>query len=101
LEQILELGERIVSQERQVNASSLKLPERVVSLFDPEARLVCRGKVYRATEFGYKVRLTESKERLVTEYAVMVGNPPDQELLVPGWQTHIQRTGRVPESVAT
>jgi IS5 family transposase len=101
LEQILELGERIVSQARQVNAGSLKLPERVVSLFDPEARPICRGKAHRTTEFGYKVRLTESKERLITEYAVMMGNPPDQELLVPGLAAHIQRTGRVPESVAT
>jgi len=30
------------------------------------------------------VRLTESAERLITEYGVMIGNPPDKELVVPG-----------------
>jgi len=68
------------------------------SIFDPEARPICRGKA--ETEFGYKVRLTESKERLITEYDVLVGNPPDNELLVPGIKTHVQRTGQVPEGAA-
>lgn len=101
LEKILNLGEQIVSQARQVNAGRLTLPERVVSLFDPEARPIKRGKAHKETEFGYKMCLTESAERLVTEYGVMRGNPPDQELLIPGIAGHIHRTGRVPESVAT
>jgi len=54
LEKILDLGEQIVSQARQVNAGELKLPERKVSLFDPEARPIRRGKAHRETEFGYK-----------------------------------------------
>lgn len=101
LEKVLDLGEQIVSQARQVNAGQLKLPERKVSLFDPEARPIRRGKAHRETEFGYKVRLTESAERLVTEYEVMMGNPPDQELLIPGIVEHIHRTGRAPEGAAT
>jgi len=100
LEKFLDLGEQIISQARQVNAGSLNLPERLVSIFDPEARPICRGKAHRETEFGYKVRLTESKERLITEYDVLVGNPPDNELLVPGIKAHVQRTGQVPEGAA-
>ncbi|ACA59226.1 ISNCY-like element ISCde2 family transposase [Candidatus Desulforudis audaxviator] len=101
LEKILDLGEQIVSQARQVNAGQLNLPERVVSLSDPEARPIRRGKAHKETEFGYKVRLTESTERLVTEYDVMMGNPPDHQLLIPGIAEHIHRTGRVPEGTAT
>ena len=101
LEKVLTLGEQIISQARQVNAGRLTLPERVVSLFDPEARPIKRGKVHRETEFGYKVRLTESAERLLSEYGVLRGNPPDQELLIPGIAEHIHRTSRVPEGVAT
>jgi len=101
LEKVLDLGERIVRQARQVNAGQLKLPERVVSLFDPEARPIKRGKAHQENEFGYKVRLTESVERLVTEYSVMIGNPPDKELLVPGIKEHVRRTGRAPEGAAT
>jgi len=101
LEKTLALGERIIKQARQVNAGQLTLPERVVSIFDPEARPIKRGKAHRETEFGYKVRLTESAERLITAYGVMTGNPPDQELLLPGVAEHIRRTGRVPEGAAT
>jgi len=62
---------------RQVNAGQLKLPERVVSIFDPEARPIRRGKAHRENEFGYKVRLTESAERLITEYTIIKGNPAE------------------------
>jgi len=44
----------------------------VVSLFDPEARPIKRGKAHCETEFGHKVCLTENVERLVTEYSVMI-----------------------------
>jgi len=100
LENYLNLGKQVLEQARQVNVGRLKLPERVVSLFDPEARPIRRGKVHRETEFGYKVCLTESAERLVTAYSVMKGNPPDKELLVPGVKDHIHHTGRAPQGVA-
>lgn len=101
LEKVLDIGELVLKQARQVCAGQLKLPERVVSIFDPEARPIRRGKAHRENEFGYKVRLTESAERLVTEYSVMKGNPADKELLIPGVKEHIRRTSRVPERIVT
>jgi IS5 family transposase len=89
LEKTLDLGEQIISQARRVNAGQLNLPERKVSLFDPDARPIRRGKAHRETEFGYKVRLTESAERLVTGYDVT------------GIEEHVNRTGQVPEGIAT
>ncbi|MEW6193178.1 MAG: hypothetical protein AB1507_07475 [Bacillota bacterium] len=68
------MGKQALRQARQVNAGQLKLPERMVSIFDLEARPIRRGKAHRETEFGCKVRLTESTERLVTKYSVMKGN---------------------------
>lgn len=65
------------------------------------AHLVCKAQEERLLKNRNKVRLTESAERLVTEYDVMIGNPPDKELLVPGVREHIQRTGRVPQATAT
>lgn len=101
LENFLNLGKQVLRQARQVNAGQLNLPERVVSLFDPEARPIRRGKAHRETEFGYKVCLTETAERLVTAYSVEKGNPPDEGLLVPGVRAHINHTGRPPDSLAT
>ena len=92
---------QVIEQARQVNAGNLHLPHRLVSVFDPEARPIRRGKAQQPTEFGYKVCLTESEEQLITGYAVYVGNPSDKDLLVPNVQEHIRRTGRVPKRTAT
>lgn len=101
LEKVLNLGEQVIKHARRVNAGQRKLPQRLVSIFDPEARFIKRGKAHRETEVGHKVRLTENAERLITEYSVMMGNPPDKELLVPGNIEHVRRTGWVPQGVAT
>lgn len=101
LENALSLGERVVRQARQVNEGQGSLPERLVSIFDPQARPIRRGKPGRKTEFGYKLRVTETAERLVTEYRVMIGNPPDTELLMPGVTEHAHHTGQMPQGVAT
>lgn len=92
---------QVIEQARQVNAGNLRLPDRLVSVFDPDARPIRRGKAYKPTEFGYKVCLTESEERLITGYAVYVGNPADKDLLVPNVKEHVRRTGRVPKGAAT
>ena len=92
---------RIVEQALEVSAGSLHIPDRPVSVFDPDARPIRCGKIDRPTEFGYKVRLTETEERLVTEYEVFSGNPPDNALLMDGAKEHCQRTGSVPQGAVT
>ncbi len=49
---MVELNAHLVR--KQVNAGQLILPNRLVSIFDPEARPIKRGKAHRETEFGYK-----------------------------------------------
>jgi IS5 family transposase len=92
---------RVIEQARQVNEGHLRIPDRLVSIFDPDARPIRRGKLDRPTEFGYKVRLTESAEHMITEYRVVQGNPPDSALLVDGVIEHCRRVGRVPTRAAT
>ena len=92
---------RIIEQARQVNDGTLQLPDRVVSVFDADARPIKRGKVDRPTEFGYKVRLTESEEQLITEYEVCQGNPADSDLLIAGVTEHCRRVGGAPVQIAT
>lgn len=91
---------RVIEQARRVNAGHLSLADRLVSIFDPDARPIRRGKLKQLTEFGYKVRLTESEERLITECKVIQGNPPDSGLPVDGVTEHCRRTGRVPKRAA-
>jgi IS5 family transposase len=92
---------RVIEQARQVNEGHLRIPDRLVSIFDPDARPIRRGKLDRPTEFDYKVRLTESAERMITEYRVVQGNPPDSDPLVDGVIEHCRRVGRAPARAAT
>jgi transposase, IS5 family len=58
LEEAVELSERIIRQVGMRFAGE-KIAERLVSLFDRDARPVRRGKLSRPTEFGYVVQFTE------------------------------------------
>lgn len=73
----------------------------MVSVFDPEARPICRGKLSAKTEFGYKALITETEERLIAHYQVHGGNPADSDLLQPAFAAHVQVIGRTPAVVAT
>ncbi len=58
LERVSGLAERIVEQVRQRFAGE-KIPDRLVSLFDTDARPIRRGKLAQPTQFGYVVQLAE------------------------------------------
>lgn len=58
IEESIALAERIVEQVRRRFAGE-KIPDRVVSLADPEARAIRRGKLGKPNEFGYVVQLAE------------------------------------------
>lgn len=58
LQQAVELSERIACQIRRRFAGE-QIPDRLVSLFDRDARPVRRGKLAKPTEFGYVVQLSE------------------------------------------
>ena len=58
LEQAIGLAERVVEQTRMRFAGQ-KITDRLVSLFDPDARPVRRGKLAKPNEFGDVVQRTE------------------------------------------
>jgi transposase, IS5 family len=58
LEETVELAERVVRQVRMRFAGE-QIVERLVSLCDPDARPVRRGKLSQPTEFGYVVQFVE------------------------------------------
>lgn len=58
LEETIELAERVVEQIRKRFARE-KIPDRLVSLADPDARPIRRGKPAKPNEFGYVVQFAE------------------------------------------
>lgn len=51
------------------------IPDHIVSLTDPEARPIAKGKLHKKVEFGYKVLLEETKDRVMVGYSEHKGNP--------------------------
>src|SRR5579863_4945578 len=97
----LQLTTRIMAQARLRIRGETKIPDRIVSLFDPEARPIRRGKLSVKTEFGYKALLTETEDRVITHYEVHAGNPEDGGLLPAALAGHVQTVSRTPDVVAT
>jgi methylmalonyl-CoA mutase, N-terminal domain len=100
VERQIERTQRVMEQTKQVLSGNVHIPNRLVSLFDPDARPIRKGKLKAPTEFGYKVSVTDDERGFVTDYALTEGNPSDQSLLVPAIERHIQRVSKAPKGVA-
>jgi IS5 family transposase len=100
LKRWLELLKQIQKQTRTVLGGNVHIPNRLISLFDPGARPIQKGKLFPKTEFGRKVLIQEAEKGIVTDYQVHEGNPPDQPMLEPGLDKHKEIFGHDPTDVA-
>jgi IS5 family transposase len=72
---------------------------RLVSLHDPDARPIRKGRIDRPVEFGYKAQVSDNDDGIVLDYAVECGAVPDGPQLLPAIKRIVRRTGRVPRAV--
>jgi len=100
LKQWLELMKRILEQTRTVLGGDTHIPNRLVSLFDPGARPIQKGKLFPKTEFGRKVLIQEAEKGIVTDFQTHQGNPRDDSLLDSAVDKHEEIFGCVPKEVA-
>jgi len=67
-----------------------------VSLHEPDARPICKGRLGRPVEFGYKAQVLDNADGLVLDHSVHIGNPADTDLLRPAVARVTARFGRPP-----
>jgi IS5 family transposase len=96
----VERTKRVMAQTEQVLGGNVHIKNRLVSLFDPHARPIRKGKLKAPTEFGYKALVADDERGFVTDYDVTEGNPEDSQLLVPSVKRHIERVGKAPRGIA-
>jgi transposase, IS5 family len=72
---------------------------RLVSLHDPDARPIRKGRIDRPVEFGYKAQVMDNDDGIVLDYAVEYGAVPDGPQLAPAIERVARRAGRVPRTV--
>jgi transposase, IS5 family len=81
LERELAAAEQILAQTDLRLAGQRTIPDRRVSLVDPDARPLRHGNPVRPTEFGYKARVADTKEGFVIVDVPVRGSPIDGGLL--------------------
>jgi transposase, IS5 family len=103
VEQLTDTAERtrqIATQTRQRLAGTTPAgSSRIVSLHDPDARPIVKGRLGKPVEFGYKAQLVDNEDGVILDYTIELGNPPDAPLLEPAIQRIKRRTGRAPRAV--
>ena len=72
---------------------------RRVSLHDPDARPIAKGRLGKPVEFGHKAQVVDNVDGVVLDYTVEQGNPADAPQLAPAVERVIRRTGRKPRTV--
>jgi IS5 family transposase len=105
LEELAGRCEKVSSQIRQRVAGD-PIKDRIVSLADPDARPIRKGKLGKPNEFGFVNQLCEVTENtkrgargLIVPAATVIGNPGEDTLL-PQTVAELKRLGISPKEVA-
>jgi IS5 family transposase len=97
LEETIGATGRLLAQTDQRLAGDRVIADRLVSLSDPDARPIRKGK--HPTQFGYSLLVAEDERGFICDHQLQRGNPPDAPQLVPAVQRVIGVTGRPPGTV--
>ena len=105
LHELADRCEKVASQIKQRVAGE-PIKDRLVSLADPDAKPIRKGKLGKPNEFGYVAQICEVTENmrrsargLIVPAATAVGNPAEDTLL-PDTITELKRLGIAPKEVA-
>jgi IS5 family transposase len=105
LQQMADRCEKIAQQIRQRVAGE-PIKDRIVSLFDTDARPIRKGKLGKPNEFGYVAQLAEVTEHtkpgargLILPASSTIGNPQENALL-PDTVAELGRLGIAPREAA-
>jgi IS5 family transposase len=94
---LLERTGRVIVQARcRLNGDQPAGADRLVSLHEPDARPIRKGRIGKPVEFGYKAQVVDNTDGLIVDHSVHVGNPSDTDLLRPAIGRIAQRFGTAP-----
>ena len=66
---------------------------RLVSLHEPDARPIRKGRLGKPVEFGYKAQVVDNTDGIIIDHSVHIGNPSDTYLLRPAIERLTARLG--------
>ncbi|MGH2883423.1 MAG: transposase [Solirubrobacteraceae bacterium] len=106
LQKFIERAERVTDQIRK-RMRGERITDRMVSIFDPDARPIRKGKLGHPNEFGFVTQICEVTENtktgarglIIPAASSQLGNPTEDTLL-PDTVAELQRLGISPREVA-
>jgi len=100
-ERDLQIAEQILAQTEKKLNGVVSIPDRIVSLHDPEARPIRKGKLKKPNEFGRTLQLVQDASGVILDFELHNGNPSDKTELLPLVKKFKKRFRRAPSDVAT
>jgi IS5 family transposase len=104
VEQIGTMSDRVRQVIRQAKArvfgGDTKVPDKLVSVFEPHTEIIRKGKASKPTEFGKMVKVQEAEHQIITAYEIYEKRPSDSDLLVESVERHQECFGHTPDLVA-
>jgi IS5 family transposase len=102
LAHLVPLVGQVISQtsRRIMQGEAVPASEKVVSLFEPHPAIIRKGKPGKPTEFGRVIWLDEGEGGIISRYAVLEGNPPEDAQLPPSLDHHRRGFHRPPRLLA-
>jgi IS5 family transposase len=101
LEVLIDRLEVVIAQTRTRVAGDMPdSATRLVSLHDPDARPIKKGRIGKPVEFGYLGQVVDNVDGVVVDHSLHIGNPPDGPLLAPALEKLKKAAGRAPREVA-
>ncbi len=86
--------QHVMRQARQrIFGGDTHVAEKLVSLFETTTEIIRKGKASKPTEFGRMVKIQESENQIITDYAVYEKRPSDPELVIPALDAHKDKVG--------
>jgi transposase, IS5 family len=105
LEELADRAARVAGQIKR-RVSGEPISDRLVSMFDPDARPIRKGKLGKPNEFGYVAQICEITQNtrrgargFILPASIKLGSPPESKLL-PHTTGELQRLGLRPREVA-
>lgn len=99
-ERDLRIAQDILAQTEQKLNGVQSIPERIVSLYDPDARPIRKGKLKKPNEFGRTLQLVQDSSGVILDHELQYGNPSDKTKLLPLVKKFKKRFGCVPSELA-
>ena len=96
----VENSEQILEQTYQKLEGETKISDRIVSLYDPEARPIRRGKLKQPNEFGRTAYLAQDESGIIVHYELQEGCPSDKTEAVPFIKRMKKQIKTVPKEAA-